>query len=231
MTAPEAPAQRVLVVEDDVNLAAVIMATLASAELHTHLARTGADALACVATFHPDLVLLDAGLPDLDGFEVLTRLRAAGEQVPVLFLTARRTVNDRVRGLDGGAFDYIVKPFHFDELLARIRVALQFASRPAVTRWVVGDLVVDDAAHRVSRAGVDIHLSPTEYTLLRCFARHGGTVVTRAQIYDEVWEYDFGSGSAIIDSFVSRLRRKIEPDGVRLLETVRGVGYRLGPGR
>jgi two-component system OmpR family response regulator len=214
-----------MVVEDDRNLAAVIVATLDSEGADTSLARSGAEALDLAAAWRPELVVLDVGLPDLDGFEVLGRLRAAGDDVPVVFLTARRAVVDRVRGLDGGAADYLVKPFDFAELLARLRVALRSASTTGQTRWRVGDLVVDHAGRTVTVAGAPVHLSPNEYKLLHCLVRNAGKVVARAQLYDEVWSYDFGSDSAIIDTLVSRVRKKVDPIGTGLIVTVRGQGF------
>jgi two-component system OmpR family response regulator len=217
--------RRILVVEDDRNLAEVIVATLDSEGADTGLARSGSEALERAAAWRPELVLLDAGLPDLDGFEVLGRLRAAGNDVPVVFLTARRAVADRVRGLDAGAVDYLVKPFDFAELLARLRVVLRSVGASGQTRWQVGDLVVDHAGRTVTVGGAPVHLSPNEYKLLHCLVRNAGKVVARAQLYDEVWSYDFGSDSAIIDTLVSRVRRKVDPDGTGLIATVRGQGF------
>lgn len=229
--APGLTDRRILVVEDDHNLGSVIVATLASAGVDTTLVRSGSEALDVAATWRPELVLLDIGIADVDGFTVLQRLRETGNEVPVVFLTARRAVADKVRGLEAGATDYLVKPFHFEELLARIKVALRSAGPAAPARLVIGDLVIDRDAGTVTRGNTEIHLSPTEFKVLCCLARRPGQVVTRSQLYEEVWAFDFGSGSAIIDTFLSRVRRKIDPEGSGVIETVRGFGFRLGPAR
>ena len=168
-------------------------------------------------------------LPDLDGFEVLRRLRAKGVDAPVLFLTARADTADRVRGLTAGGDDYIVKPFALEELVARVHVALRRrGSTPAPSgRHQVHDLVLDEDQHRVWRGEHEVHLTATEFILLRCLLVNVGRVVTRAQILDHVWQYDFSGESAIIESFVSTLRKKVDAGDPKLIHTVRGVGYTI----
>ncbi len=166
-------------------------------------------------------------LPDLDGFEVLKRLRAKGVRAPVLFLTARSDTADRVRGLTSGGDDYVVKPFALEELVARCHLLLRRGgtAEAGAGRHQVHDLVLDEDQHRVWRGSREIALTPTEFTLLRCLLVNAGRVVTRAQILDHVWQYDFSGESAIIESFVSTLRKKVDAVEPKLIHTVRGVGY------
>ena len=166
-------------------------------------------------------------LPDLDGFEVLRRLRASGTAAPVLFLTARTDTADRVRGLTSGGDDYITKPFALEELVARVHVALRRAGTAAApsARHQVHDLVLDEDQHRVWRGDTEVHLTATEFSLLRILLVNAGRVVTRAQILDHVWQYDFAGETAIIESFVSTLRKKVDAATPKLIHTVRGVGY------
>lgn len=216
----------VLVVDDEENISFLVTSALRLAGMEVTAAATGREALAQAASARPDAVVLDIQLPDLDGFEVLQRLRADGCNAPVLFLTARHTTADKVRGLTAGGDDYIVKPFALEELVARVQVALRRrGSLSTPSRLVVADLELDDDAHRVWRAGAEVHLSATEFKLLRCLLANTGRVVTRAQILDHVWQYDFGGESAIIESFISNLRKKVDHVEPRLIHTVRGVGY------
>lgn len=226
MTTP-APRPRVLVVDDEENIAYLVSSALRLADLEVSTAATGEEALAACATAAPDCVVLDVMLPDLDGFEVLRRLRARGVTTPVLFLTARTDTADRVRGLTAGGDDYIVKPFALEELVARVHVALRRRGGvPAPSgRHQVHDLVLDEDQHRVWRGDTEVHLTATEFTLLRCLLVNAGRVVTRAQILDHVWQYDFAGESAIIESFVSTLRKKVDSTEPKLIHTVRGVGY------
>ena len=227
MTTP-APRPRVLVVDDEENIAYLVSSALRLADLEVSTAATGEQALAACATSPPDCVVLDVMLPDLDGFEVLRRLRARGVTTPVLFLTARTDTADRVRGLTAGGDDYIVKPFALEELVARVHVALRRRGGgvPAPSgRHQVHDLVLDEDQHRVWRGDTEVHLTATEFTLLRCLLVNAGRVVTRAQILDHVWQYDFAGESAIIESFVSTLRKKVDSTEPKLIHTVRGVGY------
>jgi two-component system OmpR family response regulator len=195
-------------------------------------AADGTGALRCAGEFEPDLVVLDVMLPDLDGFEVARRLRAAGRAVPVLFLTARDAVEDRISGLTVGGDDYVTKPFSLEEVVLRIKAILRrcapgtgTASDAGVLRYA--DLEMDEDAHEVRRAGKPIELSPTEFKLLRYLLTNAGRVVSKAQILDRVWSYDFGGEGRIVESYVYYLRRKIDNDGPPLIHTVRGVGYAL----
>jgi two-component system, OmpR family, response regulator len=219
---------RILVVDDEENIAFLVRSALTLAGFEVRSEGSGRAALEASGMFDPDAVVLDIGLPDYDGFELLRRLRDRGCRAPVLFLTARGTTEDKVRGLTAGGDDYIVKPFALEELVARVQVALRRSGRAATaSKLVVADLVLDDDSHRVWRAGSEASLSATEYKLLRYLMANAGRVLTRAQILDQVWEYDFGGESAIIESFVSSLRKKVDADGDRLIHTIRGVGYSI----
>ena len=219
---------RVLVVEDDVRLASVLKRGLEEEGYAVDLARDGTDGL-WMATENPyDAVVLDVMLPGIDGFEVCRRLRDAQVWAPVLMLTARDEVSDRVRGLDAGADDYVVKPFSLLELAARLRALARRGDRSRPTVLAEGDLRLDPAARRVWRAEHEIELSPKEFSLLELFLRHPGVVLTRSQIIDAVWDFAYDGGSNVVDQYVNYLRRKIDrPFGRSDLETVRGVGYRL----
>ena len=191
-------------------------------------AATGRQGLDAVRSFEPDLVLLDVMLPDLDGFEVCRRMRQDGERVPVLFLTARDATEDRVRGLTLGGDDYVAKPFSLEEVVARIHAILRRHGRPTRTSQVIfADLEMDDDAHIVRRAGEPIDLSPTEYKLLRFLLGNAGRVLSRAQILDHVWEYDFGGNTSVVDTYISYLRKKVDRFDPPLIHTIRGVGYSL----
>ncbi len=220
-------APTVLVVDDEENISYLVSSALRLAGLEVTTADTGTAALAACSPTGPDLVVLDVMLPDLDGFEVLKRLRAKGVRAPVLFLTARGDTADRVRGLTSGGDDYVVKPFALEELVARCHLLLRRGGTPEASsgRHRVHDLVLDEDQHRVWRGDTELALTPTEFTLLRCLLVNAGRVVTRAQILDHVWQYDFAGESAIIESFVSTLRKKVDAVEPRLIHTVRGVGY------
>ncbi|MDQ1520814.1 MAG: two-component system, OmpR family, response regulator, partial [Actinomycetota bacterium] len=222
MTTPRVP--RVLVVDDEENIAFLVCSALRLDGYQTESALTGLDATALVRSFAPDLVVLDVMLPDVDGFTLLQRLRAAGEQMPVVFLTARDGTEDRVRGLTIGGDDYVVKPFSLEELLARVRSVLRrsgFADRSSVLGCA--DLQLDDDRHRVTRAGREVHVSPTEYKLLRYLLLNVGQVLSKAQILDHVWNYDFGGDGSAVEKYISYLRRKVDDVEPRLIHTVRGV--------
>jgi len=229
---PAARPTRVLVVDDEPNISALLSATLRLVTFDVRVADCGHGALVAVEDFDPDLVVLDVMLPDLDGFEVARRLRASGRTTPVLFLTARDAVEDRVAGLTAGADDYVTKPFSLEEVVLRIRAILR-RSRPeldvagdaGVLRYA--DLELDEDAHEVRRAGRLIDLSPTEFNLLKYLLINAGRVVSKAQILDRVWKYDFGGDGRIVESYVYYLRRKIDKTDPPLIHTVRGVGYAL----
>jgi two-component system, OmpR family, response regulator len=222
---------KVLVVDDEPNISALLAATLRLVDFDVRSAGGGQEALVAAAEFEPDLVVLDVMLPDLSGFEVAQRLRSGGRPVPVLFLTARDSVQDRISGLTVGGDDYVTKPFSLEEVVLRIRAILRrcnTAPQPAddaVLRYA--DLELNEDAHEVRRGGKLVELSPTEFKLLRYLLANAGRVVSKAQILDRVWSYDFGGEGRIVESYVYYLRRKIDKLGPALIHTVRGVGYSL----
>jgi two-component system copper resistance phosphate regulon response regulator CusR len=219
---------RILVVEDDPEVSEFLLRVLREAAWAADAAPDGERALAALAAREYDLAILDVGLPDIDGFEVCRRARARGDRTPVLVLTARNAVNDRVRGLDAGADDYLAKPFAVNELLARLRA---LARRPAASLEPVlrlADLELDPATRRATRGGAAIVLTAREYALLEYLMRNARRVVSRAQILSHVWDDNFDPVANAVDVLVGRLRRKIEPEGAaELLRTVRGAGYIL----
>jgi two-component system OmpR family response regulator len=219
---------RVLIVEDELRMASLIRRGLAGEGLAADVAGSGEDALWMAPAHDYDAVVLDVMLPDLDGFEVCRRLRGAGVWSPVLMLTARDSIDDRVAGLDSGADDYLVKPFAFAELLARLRALGRRGEtgRPAVL--AVGDLRLDPATREVSRDSKPIALSAKEFALLETFMRRPGEVLSRLHLLEHSWDFVYENRSNVVDVYVRRLRRKVdEPFGRGSLETVRGVGYRL----
>ncbi|MET9499073.1 response regulator transcription factor [Streptomyces sp. NPDC006552] len=218
---------RLLVVDDDPPIADLV-ATVARYEgWDAVTANSGEEALRLAGEFGPDIVVLDLMLPGVDGFGVLDRLRAAGTMVPVVFLTARDGVADRVAGLTRGGDDYLVKPFAVEELMARLRTVLRRSAGPDFPRsvLVVGELSMDEDTHEVRHGGRLLTLTPTEYEVLRFLMRKSPTVMTKAQILDHVWEYGFGGRSNVVELVVSRLRRKLDATGAPLIRTVRGFGY------
>ncbi|MEZ5246072.1 MAG: response regulator transcription factor [Acidimicrobiales bacterium] len=222
------PVSRVLVVDDEANIRFLVESALQLAGMETAGAGDGRAGLNLAADLRPDLIVLDVMMPELDGFEVLRRLRDAGNRAPVIFLTARDSIDDRVRGLTAGGDDYMVKPFAVAELVARVQLRLQqagAAARQTVLRCA--DLELDIEAHRVSRANAVVELSPTEYKLLHYLLVNSGRVLTRAQILDHVWEYDFGGESSVVDTYISYLRRKVDIADTKLIHTIRGVGFCL----
>ena len=219
---------RVLVVEDDVKMAALLRRGLVEEGLSADVARTGDDALWMAAATEYDAIVLDVMLPGADGFDVCRRLREAGRWAPVLMLTARDAVEDRVEGLDAGADDYLTKPFSFAELLARLRALARRSplERPAVVE--VGDLRLDPATRQVWREGTEIDLSTKEFALLETFMRRPGEVLSRYQLLEHCWDYGYDNRSNVVDVYVRYLREKVDrPFGRSSLETVRSAGYRL----
>jgi two-component system OmpR family response regulator len=219
---------RVLVVEDEVRMAGVLRRALKEEGHAVDVAGDGPQGLWLATENQYAAIVLDVMLPGLDGFELCRRLRESGAWAAVLMLTARDGVTDRVRGLDAGADDYLVKPFSLMELAARLRALARRDGRVRTPVLVEGDLRLDPAAKRAWRAGTELHLSPKEYSLLEFFLRHPGQVLTRSQIIEAVWDFAYDGGSNVVDQYVNYLRRKIDgPFGRRDLETVRGMGYRL----
>lgn len=223
---------RLLVVDDEPNIRDLLASSLRFAGFDVLSAEDGSGAYRLATEEHPDLIVLDVMLPDMDGFTVTRRLREAGVTVPVLFLTARDDMRDKIQGLTVGGDDYVTKPFGLEEVVARIRAILR-RTRGSETEddgtLRVGDLVLDEDAHEVRRAGVDIDLSPTEFKLLRYLMVNEGRVVSKMQILDHVWEYDWDGEAAIVESYISYLRRKLAVEGAggELIHTRRGVGYIL----
>ncbi len=225
-------AVRVLVVDDESALSELLSMALRYEGWEVRTAADGAAAVRTARGFDPDLVVLDVMLPDLDGLEVLRRLRAATPDVPVLFLTARDAVEDRIAGLTAGGDDYVTKPFSLEELVARLRGLLRRSGTTAARQdptLVVGDLVLDEDSHEVRRGGEAVELTATEFELLRYLMRNPRRVLSKAQILDRVWHYDFGGQSNVVELYVSYLRRKIDAGRVPMIHTVRGAGYVLRP--
>ena len=222
---------RALVVEDGSKMAALLRRGLQEEGFAVDVAANGEDGAWLGTENDYDVILLDVMLPDVDGFEVCRRLRSADRWAPILMLTARDGVQDRVAGLDAGADDYLTKPFSFDELFARVRALLRRgpAERPAVL--VVGDLSLDPATRRVARGDREIELTPKESGLLELFLRHPGEALTRTRILEHVWDFAYDGDSNVVDVYVRYLREKVDrPFGRRSIETVRGVGYRFREG-
>jgi two-component system, OmpR family, response regulator len=220
---------RVLVVDDEPNIVEVISMALRYQGFEVETAVTGREAVAAVTRFKPHLMVLDVMLPDMEGFDVAERLGAQRAGVPIVFLTARDSTEDKVRGLTGGGDDYVTKPFSLEELVARIRTILRRTGQasPESGRLVFEDLELDEESHEVIRAGAQINLTATEYRLLRYLMLNPRRVMTRAQILDHVWDYDFGGDGRVLETYISYLRKKLDAHGPPLIRTVRGVGYAL----
>ena len=227
---------RVLVIDDEPNIRELVQVALKFHGCRVLVGATGKDALAMATSEKPDLIVLDVMLPDTDGFEVCRRLRARGDDVPVIFLTARDTTSDTVTGLTIGGDDYITKPFPVDALVARVRAVLRRTTRQAgqdpgatgsgsVLR--VGDLELDEDHWTVRRAGIAVELSPTEFRLLAYLMRNQGLMLTRKQLLENVWGWEYAGQSQVLETYVSYLRRKLDPLGPSLIHTQRGVGYSL----
>ncbi|HEY2298398.1 MAG TPA: response regulator transcription factor [Jatrophihabitans sp.] len=229
--AERAAEARLLVVEDDANIVELLAASLRFAGFEVATARDGHEALRAAREFRPDLMVLDVMMPGIDGFEVVRRMGAEGNRCPVVFLTARDSVADKITGLTVGGDDYVAKPFSLDEVIARIRAVLRRSAAapnpPATARLTFADIELDDETHEAWKAGAPVALSPTEFKLLRYFMQNTGRVLSKAQILDNVWNYDFGGDANVVESYVSYLRRKVDTTQPRLLHTLRGVGYVL----
>ena len=219
--------RRVLVVDDEENVTHLVSSALRFDGFETVTADNGQSALAVIAETEPDLVVLDVMMPGLDGLGVLQSLRAAGSDVPVIFLTARDTAGDRIGGLRAGADDYVVKPFSVEELLARVHAVLRRAAPQEAREGVlrVADLELDENSHEVTRGGIEVHLTSTEFELLRYLMRNERVVLSKAQILDRVWKYDFQGQSNIVELYIGYLRKKVDAVEPKLIHTVRGAGY------
>jgi two-component system OmpR family response regulator len=217
-----------LLVDDEDNLRSMLEAALRHSGFDVHPVADGRRAIDAVPAVRPDLIVLDVMLPDLDGFDVCKRLRTSGDRTPVLFLTARDGTEDKVRGLTLGGDDYLVKPFSLEELVARITAVLRRAGIDKTGDDLrCADLAMDDDAHVVTRGDQEVALSPTEYNLLRYLLMNQGRVVSKAQILDHVWDYDFGGDGGVVETYIGYLRRKLDTTEPRLIQTIRGVGYTL----
>jgi len=224
---------RVLVVDDEPPIAELLAMALRYEGCDVRSAATGNSAIRTAKEFQPDAVVLDVMLPDLNGLEVLRRLRDDSPNLPVLFLTAKDAVEDRIAGLTAGGDDYVTKPFSLEELVARLRALLRRAGLAAAARTdsmlTVGDLTMDEDSHEVTRGGDEVHLTATEFELLRYLMRNPKRVLSKAQILDRVWNYDFGGQANVVDLYISYLRKKIDAGKTPMIHTMRGVGYVLKP--
>ncbi|MCW2501036.1 MAG: Two component signal transduction transcriptional regulator, winged helix family [Frankiales bacterium] len=229
MAASTAPEARLLVVDDEPNIVELLSASLRFAGFEVETAAGGLEAVELARTYRPDLLVLDVMMPGLDGFGVVRRLRQEGVRTPVVFLTAKDGTEDKVQGLTLGGDDYVTKPFSLEEVVARIRAVLRRVSTSpqAATQLAFADIELDEDTHEVWKNGALVPLSPTEFKLLRYFMQNTGRVLSKAQILDHVWNYDFGGEANVVESYVSYLRRKVDTTEPRLLHTLRGVGYVL----
>jgi two-component system OmpR family response regulator len=232
MRRPDGGPLRVLVVDDELTLADLLTMALRYEGWDVRSANDGVSAVRAVREFRPDAVVLDVMLPDIDGLEVLRRLRADASDVPVLFLTARDAVEDRIAGLTAGGDDYVTKPFSLEEVVARLRGLMRRAGAAPVRTSAmlhVGDLMLDEDSHEVRRGDRVIELTATEFELLRYLMRNPRRVLSKAQILDRVWNYDFGGQSNVVELYISYLRKKIDAGETPMIHTVRGAGYVLKP--
>ncbi len=229
---PDGSPVRVLVVDDEDNLTELLAMALRYEGWEVRAAATGTQAVRAAREFHPDAVALDMMLPDFDGLEVLRRMRADSPHVPVLFLTAKDAVEDRVAGLTAGGDDYVTKPFSLEEVVARLRALMRrtaVVTDDGASVLAVGDLTMDEDSHEVTRAGREIQLTATEFELLRYLMRNPKRVLSKAQILDRVWNYDFGGQANVVELYISYLRKKIDAGRAPMIHTMRGVGYVLKP--
>lgn len=219
----------VLVVDDEEYIRDLVTSSLRLAGFTARAAPDGAEALHSIASDPPDLVVLDVRMPDIDGFQVCRHLRSAGNDIPIIFLTAADSAEDRVKGLTKGGDDYLTKPFGLEELIARVRAVLRRTGTPdrVSHRLVYTDLELDEEAMRVTRAGAPVQLSPTEFRLLRYLLANAERVLSKSQILDHVWDYDFDGKAGVVENYISYLRKKIDSLGPPLIHTVRGFGYVL----
>jgi two-component system, OmpR family, response regulator len=233
MLRPDGSPVRVLVVDDEAALSELLSMALRYEGWEVRSAGDGAGAVRSARDFRPDAVVLDVMLPDMDGLAVLGRVRRELPEVPVLFLTARDAVEDRIAGLTAGGDDYVTKPFSLEEVVARLRGLIRRSGTAAVrseSLLAVGDLTLDEDSHEVSRGGQSIHLTATEFELLRFLMRNPRRVLSKAQILDRVWSYDFGGQANVVELYVSYLRKKIDAGRTPMIHTRRGAGYLIKPG-
>ncbi|MER6616892.1 response regulator transcription factor [Streptomyces xantholiticus] len=233
MLRPDGSPVRVLVVDDEASLSELLSMALRYEGWEVRSAGDGAAAVRTVRGFRPDAVVLDVMLPDMDGLAVLGRLRREVPDVPVLFLTARDAVEDRIAGLTAGGDDYVTKPFSLEEVVARLRGLIRRSGTAAVrseSLLAVGDLTLDEDSHEVTRGGESIHLTTTEFELLRYLMRNPRRVLSKAQILDRVWSYDFGGQANVVELYISYLRRKLDAGRPPMIHTRRGAGYLIKPG-
>jgi two-component system OmpR family response regulator len=229
---PDGSAVRVLVVDDEPNLTELLSMALRYEGWEVRTAGSGIAAVRAAKEFGPDAVVLDMMLPDFDGLEVLRRMRGDDPNIPVLFLTAKDAVEDRVAGLTAGGDDYVTKPFSLEEVVARLRALMRrtaIAADDSSSLLVVGDLTMDEDSHEVTRGGTEIQLTATEFELLRYLMRNPRRVLSKAQILDRVWHYDFGGQANVVELYISYLRKKIDVGRAPMIHTMRGVGYVLKP--
>ena len=232
ITRPDGSPVRILVVDDEVNLTELLAMAMRYEGWEVRTAGAGLSAVREAKEFKPDAVVLDMMLPDFDGMEVLRRMRADDPAVPVLFLTARDAVEDRVAGLTAGGDDYVTKPFSLEEVVARVRSLMRrtaVSTDEASSVLVVGDLTLDEDSHEVTRGGQEITLTATEFELLRYLMRNPKRVLSKAQILDRVWNYDFGGQANVVELYISYLRKKIDAGRTPMIHTMRGAGYVLKP--
>jgi two-component system OmpR family response regulator len=230
VTAAAVPMPKLLVVDDEPNILELLGASLRYEGFEIATATNGREAMQVARTFKPDALVVDVMMPIMNGFDMTRRMRADGMVAPVLFLTARDGTDDKVTGLTLGGDDYVTKPFSLDELVARLRALLRRHGAPDSSQsasLTFADIELDDDTHEVVKAGEGVTLSPTEFKLLRYFLLNPGRVLSKAQILDHVWQYDFGGDANIVESYMSMLRRKVDTGDPRLLHTLRGVGYVL----
>lgn len=229
---PDGSKLRILTVDDEPSLIELLSIAIRYEGWEVFTAQTGTDAVRVARETNPDAIVLDMMLPDFDGMEVMRRIRQENPDVPVIFLTARDGVSDRIAGLTAGGDDYVTKPFSLEELMARLRGLLRRSGATTVnpaTQLVVGDLVMDEDAHEVTRGGEVISLTATEFELLRFLMRNPKRVLSKAQILDRVWNYDFGGQANVVELYISYLRKKIDANREPMIHTMRGVGYVLKP--
>ena len=232
LTRPDGSPIRALVADDEVNLGELLKMALHAEGWDTRTAKNGQEALNLIREFGPDILVLDIMMPGLDGMELLRRVRAAGNDVPVLFLTAKDAVEDRIAGISAGGDDYVTKPFNLEEVIARLRALMRrsgAASKRGDAQLLVGDLMMDEDTHEVFRGGDPIHLTATEFELLRFMMRNPRRVLSKAQILDRVWNYDFGGQANVVELYISYLRKKIDAGREPMIHTMRGAGYVLKP--